>query len=324
VVPRGRSPAGGARSARVRPHLRRHVRIGIHPNVDRMPVRPVPPEHRVPGFLESAETAWPGKPYPLGATWDGHGGTNFAIYSEHAHRGRALPLRRPGRRRADAQLPAARAHRVRLARLPPRRSGPAAVRLPGQRPVRARRGAPLQPVQAPRRPLREGARREGRLGRAPVRLPVRPAGRGLGARRRGQRRGVPKGVVIDPAFDWQDDRPPNIPWHRTVIYEAHVKGLTMRHPGRAGGDPRHLRGRRAPGDHRAPQVARRHRARAAPGPRDRRRRLPGGEGAAQLLGLQHASTSSPPPAATPRPGTTASRSGSSRRWCAGSTARGSR
>nr|MBA2670329.1 glycogen debranching protein GlgX [Gemmatimonadota bacterium] len=42
--------------------------------------------------------------------------------------------------------------------------------------------------------------------------------------------GVPKGVVTDPAFDWQGDEPPRIPWHKTVIYEAHVKGLTILHP----------------------------------------------------------------------------------------------
>ncbi|HEU4752867.1 MAG TPA: hypothetical protein VFU47_07135, partial [Armatimonadota bacterium] len=42
------------------------------------------PTQEVPGFLESATTAWPGKPYPLGATWDGKG-TNFAIYSELAY-----------------------------------------------------------------------------------------------------------------------------------------------------------------------------------------------------------------------------------------------
>jgi len=41
---------------------------------------------------------------------------------------------------------------------------------------------------------------------------------------------MPKGLVIDPAFDWEDDRPPRTPWNRTVIYECHVKGLTIRHP----------------------------------------------------------------------------------------------
>ena len=61
-----------------------------------------------------------------------------------------------------------------------------------------------------------------------------------------------KSVVINPFFDWQDDRPPRTPYHETVIYEAHVKGLTMTHPD----IPDEIRGTYAalgaPGDHRAP------------------------------------------------------------------------
>ncbi|MBD0860127.1 glycogen debranching protein GlgX [Gordonia sp. zg691] len=45
-------------------------------------------------------------------------------------------------------------------------------------------------------------------------------------------------VVINPYFDWQNDRAPNRPYHQTVIYEAHVKGMTATHPG----VPEHLRG----------------------------------------------------------------------------------
>ncbi|HEU5163051.1 MAG TPA: glycogen debranching protein GlgX [Thermoanaerobaculia bacterium] len=41
---------------------------------------------------------------------------------------------------------------------------------------------------------------------------------------------VPKSVVIDPYFEWEDDHRPNTPWHETVIYEVHVKGFTARHP----------------------------------------------------------------------------------------------
>ena len=41
---------------------------------------------------------------------------------------------------------------------------------------------------------------------------------------------MPKCIVLDPAFDWGDDRPPATPWDRTVIYECHVKGMTMLHP----------------------------------------------------------------------------------------------
>jgi isoamylase len=41
---------------------------------------------------------------------------------------------------------------------------------------------------------------------------------------------APKSVVISPFFDWTDDRHPRTPYHETVIYEAHVRGLTITHP----------------------------------------------------------------------------------------------
>ena len=43
--------------------------------------------------------------------------------------------------------------------------------------------------------------------------------------------GMNRSVVIDPAFDWGDDRSPNIPLHESIIYEVHVKGFTAQHPG---------------------------------------------------------------------------------------------
>jgi len=39
---------------------------------------------------------------------------------------------------------------------------------------------------------------------------------------------APRGVVVNPYFDWRDDRSPRTPWHQTVIYEVHVKGFTAR------------------------------------------------------------------------------------------------
>src|SRR5690606_19869220 len=41
---------------------------------------------------------------------------------------------------------------------------------------------------------------------------------------------MPKSVVIDPDFDWEGDKPPDIPFHQSIIYEAHVKGFTQQHP----------------------------------------------------------------------------------------------
>ncbi len=49
---------------------------------------------------------------------------------------------------------------------------------------------------------------------------------------------APLAVVIDPAFTWGDDRPPQRPWHETIIYEMHVKGFTRLNPG----VPEELRG----------------------------------------------------------------------------------
>ena len=42
---------------------------------------------------------------------------------------------------------------------------------------------------------------------------------------------APLGVVVDSDFDWGNDRPPCTPWHKTLIYETHVKGFTQLHPG---------------------------------------------------------------------------------------------
>jgi isoamylase len=41
---------------------------------------------------------------------------------------------------------------------------------------------------------------------------------------------IPKSVVVDPAFDWGNDKPPKIPYYKSIIYEAHVKGFTQLHP----------------------------------------------------------------------------------------------
>ena len=49
---------------------------------------------------------------------------------------------------------------------------------------------------------------------------------------------MPKAVVVDPAFDWDGDEAPRTPWHKTIVYETHVKGFTMRNPRL----PEHVRG----------------------------------------------------------------------------------
>jgi isoamylase len=166
---------------------------------------------------------------PWGATWDGRG-VNFAIYAENAL-GVELCL-------FDGV--ADRTERVRIAL--PERTGPIWHGYlsgigPGQL-YGYRIHGPYRPANG----LRYNSHK----------LLVDPYARAVGGRMNwqapvfGYRRGhealdlsfcdeddawaKPKGVVIDPAFDWEDDRPPAVPWPETVIYEVHVKGATIRHP----------------------------------------------------------------------------------------------
>ncbi len=52
---------------------------------------------------------------------------------------------------------------------------------------------------------------------------------------------VPKSVVVNPFFDWREDRRPRTPWNDTIIYEAHVKSMTKLMLERADGATRYLR-----------------------------------------------------------------------------------
>ncbi len=202
---------------------------------------------------------WPGTAYPLGATYDGSG-TNFALFSEVAERVELCLFDADG---TETRVDAARGRRLRLARVPARRRAGAALRLPGARPVRPGARAAVQPEQAAARPVREGHRRHLRLG--PVAVQLHTSATRTAATTRTRRRTCRSRVVINPFFDWGVDRPPRRQYNETVIYEAHVKGLTETHPGIPEEHPRHLRGDRAPGDHRAPEVARRHGDRADAG-----------------------------------------------------------
>ncbi|HJT04590.1 MAG TPA: glycogen debranching protein GlgX [Pseudonocardiaceae bacterium] len=166
---------------------------------------------------------WPGRPYPLGATYDG-GGTNFSIFSEAAHR-IELCLFDDSGAETRFTLPE-RDGLVWHGYLP--RVGP------GQR-YAYRVHGPYDPAAG--------------LRCNPSKLLLDPYAKAIDGRITwnealfAYRFGDPDSyndadsapyamtsVVINPFFDWSDDRPPRIPYHETVIYEAHVKGMTMLHP----------------------------------------------------------------------------------------------
>ena len=170
----------------------------------------------------------PGAPYPLGATWDGHG-VNFALFSEHAA---AVDLclfqdGDPPRERARVRL-TERTDHVWHVYLPDARPG----LLYGYRvhgPHDPARGHRFNPAKLLIDPYARAIAGEVQWHEAIHGYrPDDPSGETPDARDSAPF--VPKSVVVDPAFEWRGDRPPRTPWHHTVIYEAHVKGFTARHP----------------------------------------------------------------------------------------------
>jgi glycogen operon protein len=167
----------------------------------------------------------PGQPYPLGASWDGRG-VNFALYSEHATL-------------VELCLFDEHDKEVRL-RLYERTAfvwhGYVEGLDPGQRygyrvhgpyePSRGLRHNPNNLLLDPYAKALDGQEEWAKglfayeVGQADADLKPNPS----------NARGAPLAVVIDPTFDWGNDAPPSTPISRSIIYEAHVRGLTMRHP----------------------------------------------------------------------------------------------
>jgi isoamylase len=176
---------------------------------------------------------------PLGATWDGQG-TSFAIFSGHATRVELCLFASPG--------DATESERIEL---PQGTDGIWQARIPQVRPGQAygyRMHGPYAPLQGHRfnpaklllDPYAKGIsgtiQWSDALSGSP--LHTADADRDLIADPVDSAAAMAKALVIDPAFAWDDDRAPRTTWDRTVIYECHVKGMTMLHPG----VPEELRG----------------------------------------------------------------------------------
>ena len=166
-------------------------------------------------------TIWPGSPYPLGATYDG-AGTNFAVFSRVATRVE-LCLFAPDGAESRVDLPEVTGevwHGYLPGCGPGRRYG---FRVHGPfSPSEGHRCDPKKLLLDPYSRAVSGQFRwdDGALGAVtaagPSSIDTAPY--------------VPRCVVTSPFFVWGDDRRPRTPWHKTVIYEAHVKGMTMLHP----------------------------------------------------------------------------------------------
>jgi glycogen operon protein len=171
---------------------------------------------------------WPGRPYPLGATWDGSG-VNFALFSEHAERVELCLFDEHGRREvARIPLPE-QTDRVWHGYLPEARPG----QLYGYRvhgPYEPEAGHRFNANKLLLDPYAKAIAGNLKWSDAHFGYKLDARREDLSFDRRDSASGMPKCKVIDAAFTWGDDRPPNIPWHDTVIYELHVKGFTKQHP----------------------------------------------------------------------------------------------
>jgi len=178
--------------------------------------------------MASRTRVQPGKPYPLGATWDGRG-VNFALFSAHADKVELCLFDDRGRREIERIALPEYTDQVFHGRLPDARPGLMyGYRVYG--PYDPERGHRFNPHKLLMDPY-------AKMLRGPVRWSDSHYGYRVGSPRadlsfdkRDSAHGSPRCVVIDPAFMWGGDRRPETPWPKTVIYETHVRGFTMRHP----------------------------------------------------------------------------------------------
>jgi len=172
------------------------------------------------------ERLLPGRPDPLGATWDGLG-VNFAVFSANAER-IDLCLFDPSGRKEVARLPLPECtDEVWHGYLPEARPG----QLYGYRaygPYEPRRGHRFNPHKLLLDPYTRQLHGEVRWSDALFGYRVGAGRADLSFDRRDSAPAMPKSVVTDDSFNWGDDRPPGVPGDRTILYEAHVRGLSMR------------------------------------------------------------------------------------------------
>jgi isoamylase len=173
-------------------------------------------------------SVWPGRPFPLGANWDGQG-TNFSLFSEAAE-GVELSLFDDAGRESRWELTERTAfnwHGYVPGVGPGQRYG---YRVHGPwMPEQGHRFNPAKLLIDPYAKAIEGPVRSGDAST----LPYVPGGpdADLHPSDEDDAEAIAKGVVVDGAFDWEGDVRLETPWHETVIYEVHVKGFTKRMPG---------------------------------------------------------------------------------------------
>ena len=180
---------------------------------------------------------WPGAPYPLGASWDGEG-VNFALFSEHAEAVTLMLFEDPRAGVPSDVVPLTeKTDQVWHVYLPDVRPG-ALYGYKVDGPYDPGAGHRFNPHKLLIDPYAKAVSGPIDWSDDLFGYTVGDPAEDLSFDTRDSASALPKSVVVDPSFTWQDDRPPRTPWNRTVIYETHVRGMTMQHPG----VPAHQRG----------------------------------------------------------------------------------
>ncbi len=172
---------------------------------------------------------WPGQPFPLGATWDGLG-VNFSLFSESAERVELCLFDGVDDERESERVPLPDYdEHVWHGYFPDVRPG----QLYGYRvhgPYDPSRGLRFNPAKLLADPYAKTVVRATRWDDAMFGYRVGGEREDLDPDARDNAAFAPLSAVVDAAYEWSDDRRPRTPWHRTVIYETHVRGFTLRHP----------------------------------------------------------------------------------------------
>jgi glycogen operon protein len=179
--------------------------------------------------IKSAMKIWPGKPYPMGAIWDG-AGVNFSLFSENATKVE-LCLFDGADARRETRIPMReQTHQVWHVYLPEARPGQFyGYRVHG--PYEPQQGHRFNPSKLLLDPYAKAIHGRVQWSDALFGYSIGHPDQDLSRSDTDSASGMPKCVIVDPAFSWGDDMPPATAWHKTIIYELHVKGFTMRDPG---------------------------------------------------------------------------------------------
>lgn len=172
---------------------------------------------------------YPGKPFPLGATWDGKG-VNFAIFADNAT-GVELCLFKNEKDEAEyAKIKVTeRSHQIWHIYLPDVKPG----QLYGYRvsgPYEPQNGHRFNSNKLLIDPYAKAISGTIEWHDALFGYEIGNPNEDLSYSELDSAPFIPKSVVIDSAFDWEGDEPQFLPYHQSIIYEAHVKGFTQTHP----------------------------------------------------------------------------------------------